>query len=847
VRRLAAVVAAVAVCASVAGSTTASAPLAGAEAPALHTRAAALHARAPAIHTRAAAIHTDPGYLERRDFSPGVTTQPPAGAAWFVRSLTNPRDRREARADILDAPTLPGSVMKAVTLVTALEAGVIAPETGAMCRRVVTVDGMRFVCAHPDLKRPLSPAEALAHSCNDFFVSLAPRLTREQVNRTRLAAGLPPVPTAAALGPSLVGLAGPRVTPRSLIDVLARLAGVGPDPAVPMRASTKKVLLDGLAGAAAYGTAGALGERGLTAWAKTGTAPMPGGGVAGVVVALVAAPGPTHGVVVVAPGAAGLDAASIAADLVATALRGETPSQATPAAPVSPAGVAAPPTAVDAIRVGRTAADGSVRPETIALDDYVAQVLAGEGQPKAADAAQQALAITARTFAVANRGRHRREGFDLCDTTHCQVARPATPVTRRAAAATSGQLLLQAGQPAPVFYSASCGGRLERASQVWPGAPDLSQPDRDDADASEPAWFSELRAADVERALRAAGLRGGRLRGLRVVQRNQSGRVVRLRVDGFSPPEISGNDFRMAVGRVMGWQHVKSTAFDVDRTGNGFRFRGRGFGHGVGLCVVGAGARAARGETTSAILRFYFPTLTVGGAAALQARAQPDSNAATRVTGERPVPATGGMAPPLAGALAPPATDVLIALPAAEEEARATLLALVRRARDEIAAATSQRAPSSIRVTVHPTVESFGRATGQQWWVSGATSGTSIALLPLAILQQQGQLERTVRHEVTHALLDAALAQRPIWVREGAAIYFARQPAGGSRQPAGGSRQPAGGSRQPDASRRDRVTCPTDAELLRAASAGAQRDAYARAEACFARQINAGKKWTEVR
>ena len=209
------------------------------------------------------------------------------------------------------------------------------------------------------------------------------------------------------------------------------------------------------------------------------------------------------------------------------------------------------------------------------MDDYVAQVLAGEGQPTAGDAAQQALAIAARTFAQANRNRHRREGFDLCDTTHCQVVKRATATTQRAAVATAGQVLLQGGQPAPVFYSASCGGRLERASQVWPGAVDLAQPDRDDADAAEPLWFSDVRVADVERALRAAGMRGGRLRNLLVVQRNGSGRVVRLRAEGFSPPEISGTDFRMAIGRVGGWQLVKSTAFDVDRTGSGYRFRGQ--------------------------------------------------------------------------------------------------------------------------------------------------------------------------------------------------------------------------------------------------------------------------------
>ena len=112
----------------------------------------------------------------------------------------------------------------------------------------------------------------------------------------------------------------------------------------------------------------------------------------------------------------------------------------------------------DSLLLGRTLADGKTRRERIAMDDYIAQVLAGEGQPKASDAAQEALAITARTFAIANRNRHRGEGFDLCDTTHCQVLRPATTITTRAAKATSGRVLLHEGQPAFVFYSAWCGG-----------------------------------------------------------------------------------------------------------------------------------------------------------------------------------------------------------------------------------------------------------------------------------------------------------------------------------------------------------------------------------------------------
>ena len=712
-----------------------------------------------------------------------------AAGAYFIRGLEDPRDRQEARADILDTPVLPGSIVKTVALVAALEKGVITPTTAHMCRRVVKADGQTYTCSHPDLKRPLSPAEALAYSCNDFFVSLAPKLSREALNATRVAAGLPPIAGNVPMSQAIVGLAGPKTTPRSLIDVIARLTAAGKDAPVPMRESTRAVLIDGMRGAADYGTASAFKIANVPALAKTGTILMPSGAALGLVVALTPAEKPTRAIVAAAPGGAGMDAAEIAANLVAAR---------------------APSTM---IRLGRTLPNGRTKVETIDLDVYISQVLAGEGQPKAGDAAQQALAITARTFALANRNRHKKEGFDLCDTTHCQVVRPATATTTRAAQATSGRVLLYRGQPALVFYSAWCGGKSELASQVWPGATDYSYEPalHDEACEDEPGWVSEVRANQIEQALRDAGLRGSRLRNLRVITRNTSGRVARIAVEGFNPPEMTGHEFRMAVGRVAGWQSIKSTSFDIDRTSTGYRFKGRGFGHGVGLCVIGAGNRAANGAGVDAILKFYFPGLTVGSIGSVT-----------------PTPTT---TTPVATAPTAPVTtpsNIALGLPAAEERERAVLVALIQKSRDEIAKATSAAAPDRLRITVHPTVESFGRATGQPWWVSGATDGASIDLLPITVLRQQGQLERTIRHEITHALLDGALTDRPMWVREGAAAYYARPADARLTKP-------------------DRVTCPTDAELTRALSAGAQRDAYARAEICFARAIAEGKKWDQVR
>src|SRR5207302_2353398 len=128
------------------------------------------------------------------------------------------------------------------------------------------------------------------------------------------------------------------------------------------------------------------------------------------------------------------------------------------------------------------------------------------------------------------------------------------------------------------------------------------------------------------------GFRGGRLRALRIIARDGSGRAARLRLDGLTPAEISGQDLRVAVGRTLGWQQIKSTSFDIARTGRGYRLTGRGAGHGVGLCVIGSKNLAAAGENADEILGRYFPGLEIRLARA----AMPSAPAfATQIAAER--------------------------------------------------------------------------------------------------------------------------------------------------------------------------------------------------------------------
>ena len=178
--------------------------------------------------------------------------------------------------------------------------------------------------------------------------------------------------------------------------------------------------------------------------------------------------------------------------------------------------------------------------------------------------------------------------------------------------ATAGQVLEWHGAPADVYYTASCGGRTERPSAVWPGAtdPPFLPSRRNRGCGGEPRWVSEISGGDMQRALGAAGYRG-RLRRMKIRTRADSGRVAVLALDGMTPGAISGQDLRMAIGRTLGWQVVKSTAFDLSERRGQYTFKGRGYGHGVGFCVIGSMRRAAGGQSRPALLETYFPGLRV--------------------------------------------------------------------------------------------------------------------------------------------------------------------------------------------------------------------------------------------
>jgi stage II sporulation protein D len=85
--------------------------------------------------------------------------------------------------------------------------------------------------------------------------------------------------------------------------------------------------------------------------------------------------------------------------------------------------------------------------------------------------ALKAQAVAARTYTLRNLGEFSREGYDICATPRCQVyggMDAEHPLSDRAVAETSSQVLLYGGELVDALYSSTCGGHTEDVKVMFP-------------------------------------------------------------------------------------------------------------------------------------------------------------------------------------------------------------------------------------------------------------------------------------------------------------------------------------------------------------------------------------------
>ncbi|MBI3288142.1 MAG: SpoIID/LytB domain-containing protein [Elusimicrobia bacterium] len=255
--------------------------------------------------------------------------------------------------------------------------------------------------------------------------------------------------------------------------------------------------------------------------------------------------------------------------------------------------------------------------EEIPLEDYLEGVLPHEMDPNWPLESLKAQAVVARTFAYANMGKFRKDGFDLTADTRSQVYRGLTLVNENVRAAvrqTRGEVLGYNGKLMRVYYHACCGGATTDAGAAWGSEGESLRPLKGVKDpwcraSPHMSWSAYFTWADLTAAIAERHALTGPLRGLRISARDAAGYVREfLAKTSGGTTGVRAADLRTALGA----GEMKSVRIrDLAVRKKGVEFFGSGLGHGVGLCQWGARLQADTGRDYDQILRFYFPGATL--------------------------------------------------------------------------------------------------------------------------------------------------------------------------------------------------------------------------------------------
>lgn len=267
-----------------------------------------------------------------------------------------------------------------------------------------------------------------------------------------------------------------------------------------------------------------------------------------------------------------------------------------------------------ALEVQRTA--GGLRlVNRVSVEDYVAGTLGREIYPRWDAETLKAQAVVTRTYAEYQRARRVDPDYDLLAGTSHQVyggADAETPAIRAAVESTRGQVLLHGGRPILAAFHSSSGGRTASAEEVWgePIAYLLSVTVQDEQDSPDTYWRARVSGTTLGRSLVPLGHRLGEIRGLRIAERSDSGRVRQVVLEGTDgSSKVTGRALRAALGASV----IRSTLFEIRPAEDGFVFVGSGHGHGVGMSQWGAQAMAQRGSSYRDILATFYPGTTLAG------------------------------------------------------------------------------------------------------------------------------------------------------------------------------------------------------------------------------------------
>jgi stage II sporulation protein D len=201
----------------------------------------------------------------------------------------------------------------------------------------------------------------------------------------------------------------------------------------------------------------------------------------------------------------------------------------------------------------------------VSLEDYIAGVVARESPSSWPAEALKAQAVAARTYAITTS--KAGAGFEHYADTRSQVyggVAAETPSTSQAVADTRGQVVTYEGTPVVTFFFSTSGGRTENVENTNVGAgpqPWLKSVEDPFDDVSPKHRWGPIKLTRAQAGAKLAGLVKGRFRGIQVVKRGRSPRIVAADIVGTGGrTRVDGATLRARLGLLDTWAYFTSIA-----------------------------------------------------------------------------------------------------------------------------------------------------------------------------------------------------------------------------------------------------------------------------------------------
>jgi stage II sporulation protein D len=240
------------------------------------------------------------------------------------------------------------------------------------------------------------------------------------------------------------------------------------------------------------------------------------------------------------------------------------------------------------------------------VENYVAGVVQSEGGGSVKDNEFYIVqAICCRTYALNNMKKHSKEGFNLCDSIHCQLymGHCQSSDILLAVYRTAGDVIVDTTKRmiSAAFHSNS-GGETANSEDVWsiPTTYLKSVADTFSLGMPDAKWEKTVLASDWLNFLKNK------------YNFPVNDSVKRKAALNFQQPHrkiyfvdsIKLTAIRTELG-------LKSTWFSLRQVGNNVVFSGKGYGHGVGMSQEGAIRMSKLGYSYKEIIRYYYKDVEI--------------------------------------------------------------------------------------------------------------------------------------------------------------------------------------------------------------------------------------------